>query len=88
MVLNPNSHRDTRRARKLENGNYLICHEGDATVREYGRGGNVVWSYKLDLAGRPRTPNHDGHGTEVFNAIRLANGNTMIGGATTTASSR
>ena len=79
-VENPNSHRDTRLVRKLENGNYLVCHELDATVREYEPSGKVVWSYKLDLAGRERTPNHDGHGTEVFGAIRLKNGNTMIAG--------
>jgi WD40 repeat protein len=76
----PNSHRDTRRVRKLDNGNYLVCHEGDGTVREYDPTGKVVWSYKLDLAGRERTPGHQGHGTEVFNAIRLPNGNTMIAG--------
>lgn len=81
LVLNhPNSHRDTRRARKLDNGHYLVCHEGDGMVREYDGAGKVVWSYTLDLAGRERTPGHDGHGTEVFNAIRLSNGNTLIGG--------
>ncbi len=79
-VDQPNSHRDTRRVRKLDNGHYLACHEGDGTVREYDETGKVVWSYKLDLAGRERTPTHQGHGTEVFNAIRLSNGNTMIGG--------
>ena len=76
----PGSHRDTRRARKLANGHYLVCHEGDGTVREYDADGKVVWSYKLDLAGRPRTPNHDGHGVEVFGAVRLPNGNTLITG--------
>ena len=44
--------------------------------------GKVVWSYALDLDGRPRTPGHgpEGHGTEVFGAIRLPNGNTLIAG--------
>lgn len=79
-VDNPSSHRDTRRVRKLENGNCLVCHEGDGTVREYDPSGKVVWSYKLDLNGQPRTPNHDGHGVEVFNALRIPNGNTLIGG--------
>lgn len=79
-VDHPNSHRDTRRVRKLDNGHYLACHEGDAMVREYDSTGKVVWSYHLDLMGQPRTPNHDGHGVEVFNAIRLKNGNTLIGG--------
>jgi outer membrane protein assembly factor BamB len=75
----PDSHRDTRLARKLDNGNYLVCHEGDGVVREYDKTGKVVWSYKLDLAGRERTPGHEGHGTEVYSALRLANGNTLIG---------
>jgi len=79
-VDKPNAHRDTRLARKLENGNYLVCHEGDGTVREYDATGKVVWSYALDLAGRERTPTHEGHGVEVFGAIRLPNGNTMIAG--------
>ena len=79
-VEHPSSHRDTRRVRKLENGNYLVCHEGDGVVREYDPSGKVVWFYKLDLAGQPRTPNHDGHGVEVFNALRLRNGNTLIAG--------
>jgi outer membrane protein assembly factor BamB len=79
-VEKPDPHRDTRLARKLPNGNYLVCHEGDGTVREYDRTGKVVWSYRLDLNNRPRTPHHDGHGTEVFSALRLRNGNTLIGG--------
>ena len=33
-VENPNPHRDTRMARKLESGNYLVCHEGDGKIRE------------------------------------------------------
>lgn len=79
-VDHPNSHRDTRLVRKLDNGHYLACHEGDGMVREYDPSGKVVWSYKLDLAGQPETPNHDGHGTNVFGAIRLKNGNTLIAG--------
>lgn len=79
-VANPNSHRDTRNVRKLENGNYLVAHEGDGAVREYDKTGKVVWEYKLDLNNRPRTPTHAGHGTEVFSALRLKNGNTLIGG--------
>jgi WD40 repeat protein len=80
VVDHPNPHRDTRRVRKLANGHYLVCHEADGTVREYDGAGKVVWSYKLDLAGRPATPGHGGHGTEVFNAIRLPDGNTLIAG--------
>ena len=81
-VDHPNAHRDTRLVRKLDNGHYLVCHEGDGKVREYDAAGKVVWSYTLDLAGRPRSPGHgpEGHGTEVFGAIRMPNGHTMIAG--------
>jgi hypothetical protein len=79
-VDKPDPHRDTRLARKLGNGHYLVCHENDGTVREYDSKGKVVWSYKLDLGGRKRTPGHDGHGTEVFDALRLPSGNTLIAG--------
>ena len=79
-VDHPDSHRDTRLVRKLDNGDYLACHEGDGMVREYDPSGKVVWSYKLDLNGRPEQGGHDGHGTHVFSAIRLKNGNTLIGG--------
>lgn len=76
----PNPHRDTRMARKLASGNYLVCHEGDGKVREYDSKGKVVWTYTLDLGGRPRANGHgpEGHGNEVYGAIRLANGNTLI----------
>ncbi len=79
-IERPSSHHDTRLVRKLESGNYLVCHEADGVVREYDGKGKVVWSYKLDLAGRPASPGHgpEGHGTAVFGAIRLPSGNTMI----------
>lgn len=82
VVNKPDPHRDTRMVRKLPTGNYLVCHEGDGCVREYDPAGKVVWEYKPDLAGRPRSPGHgpEGHGTEVFGALRLANGNTVIAG--------
>lgn len=81
-VKKPDPHRDTRLARKLPTGNYLVCHEGDGCVREYDPAGKVVWEYALDLAGRPRSPGHgpEGHGTEVFGALRRENGNTVIAG--------
>jgi outer membrane protein assembly factor BamB len=79
-VEHPNPHRDTRMARKLANGHYLVCHEADGKVREYDSTGKVVWTYTLDLGGRPRTDGHgpEGHGTEVFGAVRLPSGNTLI----------
>ncbi len=81
-VDNPHPHRDTRMVRRMKHGGYLVCHEADATVREYDRTGKVLWSYTLDLGGRPRSDGHgpEGHGVEVYGAVRLANGNTLIGG--------
>lgn len=81
-VNKPDAHRDTRMVRKLDSGNYLVCHEGDGCVREYDEKGKVVWEYKLDLNGRPRSGGHgpEGHGVEVYGAIRLKNGNTVIAG--------
>jgi outer membrane protein assembly factor BamB len=81
-VSRPDAHRDTRMVRKLGNGNYLVCHEGDGLVREYDPLGKTVWEYTLDLGGRKESPGHgpEGHGTSVFGAIRLANGNTVIAG--------
>ncbi len=82
VVMHPDAHRDTRLARKLDNGHYLVCHEADATVREYDQRGKVVWSYTIDLGGRPESPGHgpEGHGTSLYSAYRLPNGNTLIGG--------
>jgi outer membrane protein assembly factor BamB len=76
----PNPHRDTRLVRKLENGHYLVCHEGTGAVREYDSAGKVVWEYALPLfEQKPR----GGHGPEswgnaVFAALRLPDGNTLI----------
>jgi WD40 repeat protein len=82
QVDKPNPHTDTRMVRKLDTGNYLVCQEADGCVREYDAKGKVVWEYKLDLGGRPAAPGHgpEGHGTSVYGAIRLANGNTVIAG--------
>jgi hypothetical protein len=62
---NHSPHRDTRLVRKLPNGNYLVAHEGDLSVREYNGSGKVVWDYQV--------------GAQVYSAIRLSNGNTLIG---------
>ena len=65
-VEHQNPHTDTRLVRKLDNGNYLVAHEGDnKVVREYDGDGKIVWEYKT--------------GTKVYSAIRLKNGNTLIG---------
>jgi len=82
VVKKPDPHRDTRMVRKLDTGNYLVCHEGDGCVREYDPSGKVVWEYALDLGGRKEAPGHgpEGHGTSVYGALRLKNGNTVIAG--------
>jgi len=58
-------HLQTRMARKLANGNYLVPQLLDRVVREYDSKGKVVWEAK--------TPNMP------FTAIRLPDGNTLIG---------
>jgi outer membrane protein assembly factor BamB len=81
-VAKPDSHRDTRMVRKLASGNYLVCHEGEGAVKEYDPKGEVVWEYKLDLGDRKASGGHgpEGHGTEVYGAVRLESGNTLIAG--------
>ena len=85
-VEHPNAHRDTRMVRPVESGpnagGYIVCHEGDGKLREYDRKGQVIWTYVMDLNGRERAPGHgvEGHGTELFGAVRLKNGNTLIAG--------
>jgi hypothetical protein len=61
---NTNHHMESRMARKLANGNYLVPQLLDKVVREYTPEGRIVWEVK--------TPNWP------FTAIRLANGNTLI----------
>ncbi len=60
-----NFHMQSRMARKLDNGNYLVPQLLDKVVREYDKKGHVVWEAK--------TPNW------AFTAIRLPNGNTLVG---------
>jgi hypothetical protein len=62
------AHRQLRSLHKLKNGNILSCHEADATVREVDPQGKVVWEYP--------------HVENVFEAVRLKNGNTLIGSLT------
>ena len=80
-VSKPDAHRDTRLVRKLESGNYLVCHEGDGLVREYDPSGNTVWEYAVPLFGRKPAGGHgvEAFGNQCFSAIRLASGNTLIG---------
>ena len=80
-VEKPHHHRDTRLARKLGNGHYLVCHEGDGVVREYDSDGKVVWEFAVPLFGKKRRRGHgiDAFGNQCFSALRLKNGNTLIG---------
>lgn len=77
----PDPHTDTRLARKLKTGNYLVCQEGDGAVREYdGESGNIVWDFPVPLFGRQPAGGHgpEAFGNKCFAAVRLANGNTLI----------
>lgn len=79
-VDHPHPHTDTRLVRKLDDGRYLVCHEGDGKAREYDGDGKVVWEYEVPLFGKEPA---DGHGPEAFGnkcfaAVRLENGNTLI----------
>ncbi|MDP6546278.1 MAG: hypothetical protein QGH60_20045 [Phycisphaerae bacterium] len=65
VAATKNAHRHMRNFRRLDNGNYLVCHEGDSRVREYDPKGKVV----LDL----KSPS-------PFAALRLKNGGTLVSG--------
>lgn len=80
-VKNPHPHYDTRLARKLENGHYLVAHEGEGFCREYDADGKVVWEYEVPLFDKPRAGGHGpkAWGNKLFSAYRLENGNTLIG---------
>lgn len=80
-VDSSSAHSDTRNARKTDAGTYLVAHEKDGVVREYGADGAVLWEFDVPLFDKPR---RDGHGPEAFgdqtySAVRLPNGNTLIG---------
>jgi len=80
-VNHPSTHSDTRLVRKIANGHYLVAHERDGYVREYDAKGGIVWEYEVPLFGRDRKGGHgpEAFGNAVFSAIRLTNGNTLIG---------
>jgi hypothetical protein len=64
-IKNPDAHRDTRLVRPTPAGNYLVAHEALGLAREYDRRGSVVWEYDV--------------GSKLYSAVRLVNGNTLIG---------
>jgi len=78
----PDAHMDTRLARKIANGNYLVAQQNDGCVREYDPTGKIVWEYEQPLFGKSRQPGHgpEAFGNFTFSALRLPNGNTLIGG--------
>jgi len=80
-VTHPATHSDTRLARKLANGHYLVAHESDGAVREYDAAGRVVWEYEVPLFGQEKKGGHgpEAFGNSVFSASRLPNGNTLLG---------
>ena len=69
-----NAHMQTRMARKLPNGNYLVPHLLAFSVKEYQPDGKVVKVLRTDLEelGGRKAENWP------FTAIRLENGNTVI----------
>jgi hypothetical protein len=69
-----NAHMQTRMARKLPNGNYLVPHLLAFKVKEYTPEGKVVRQFATDL------PELGGRAAETwpFTAIRLENGNTLV----------
>ncbi len=69
-----NVHMQTRQARKLSNGNYLVPHLLAFAVKEYAPDGTVVNTFRTDL------PELGGRAAEVwpFTAIRLEDGNTLV----------
>ena len=69
-----NAHMQTRMARKLENGNYLVPHLLAFKVKEYTPEGKIVKEFATDLEelGGRKAKNWP------FTAIRLDNGNTLV----------
>ena len=69
-----NVHMQTRMARQLKNGNFLVPHLLAFAVKEYSPDGKVVHTLKTDLEelGGRKAENWP------FTAIRLDNGNTLV----------
>ena len=64
-----NHHMESRMARKLPNGNYLVPQLLDKVVREYTPAGKIVWEFKTPEEPKEAWP---------FTAIRLPNGHTLV----------
>lgn len=69
-----NAHMQTRMARKLSNGNYLVPHLLAFKVNEYQPDGSIVHTIETDL---PELGGREARNWP-FTAIRLANGRTLV----------
>ncbi len=80
-VAKSRPHQDTRLVRKTDAGTYLVAQEADGLVREYDSKGEIVWEFAVPLFGKEPKGGHgpEAFGNSVFSAIRLKNGNTLIG---------
>ncbi len=67
-------HLQTRMARKLADGTYLVPHLLDFAVRHYGHDGLVLSSIDTSVTGDPQREIH----TWPFTAIRRADGHTLV----------
>ena len=61
----PGHHHNMRMARKLANGNYLVCHSGPRLVKEYNPKAEVVWEVKVP-------------GAVAFAAVRTPKDTTLV----------
>ncbi|MFM1995876.1 MAG: hypothetical protein RLZZ111_263 [Planctomycetota bacterium] len=77
----PSVHSDTRNARRTAAGTTLVAHEKDGVIREYDAAGKVVWEFDVPLFDKPRKGGHgpESFGDQTYAAVRLENGNTLIG---------
>lgn len=76
----PHPHHDTRLVRPTPSGTFLVAHERDGVVREIDLDGRVVWEYTVPLFDTERVPGHgpEAHGNQVFCALRLPDGDTLV----------
>lgn len=63
-----------RGARRLDNGNTLVCHYSEGMVREYNSEGDVVWKAAIPEG--------------AHSVVRLKNGHTLVSGADMAKSTR
>ena len=80
-VDTPSHHSDTRNVIKTGTGTYLVAHEKDGVVREYDSAGKIMWEFDIPLFGKQPKSGHgpEAFGDQVYSAVRLENGNTLIG---------